>query len=163
MRSKKAQISVGVVILMVMAIFAALALMGEIFNQQSVMTNQVTQVNKTYTSPASGATVDLDGQEVFGTPVVTNATSGAVISSNYTIDEGISATTGKKTVRLTLTGDTDGTESLVSVPLNVTMTYGAEGYAENSGARSMARMIGLFSALSLVVVVAYMGVKQWLS
>jgi len=104
----------------------------------------------TYTVPADGITIDLVGQELLSTPVVHNGTADSVqvISvGNYTIDEGVSTSTGVKTIRYTAVGsEFDGHT------MNVSYNYGADGYVENSGARGMIGMIVVFFALAIALI-----------
>lgn len=103
----------------------------------------------TVVAPADGVTIDLLGQELLSTPVVVNQTTGntVVAASNYTIDEGVSATTGLKSIQYTAIGSTfDGDD------LNLSYTLGGDGYIDNSGARSVAGLIIIFAALAVGVI-----------
>jgi len=126
-----------------LAIIVALSLIPAIADYVGQSTNTVNSINTTYTSPANGATIDLVGQELITTPIVINRTDGVVINAgNYTIAEGISTTTGLKRIRYT----TVGTE-FDNVGVNVSYEYGAEGYIDSAGGRSLASLIVIFAAL----------------
>lgn len=161
-KSKKGEVTLGVIIIMIMGIFAALAMLPAIFDSQADMTTTRTVGNVTYTMAANGAFIDLAGQEYIGSVIVTNASSGTVIDANYTIGEGISASTGKKTVILTTTGTDFDNDALSALSVNISYEYGADGYNQDGGSRSIAGLIGLFSALAIVAFVVGAGIKEWL-
>ena len=156
-KNKKGQ-SVGLtaVVVLFVGIVVALAMIPDIFSSQAAMTGTVTLVNSTYTAPTKDSTIDLIGQELLSTPVVHNATDGAVVNStNYTIAEGISTSTGVKTIRLT---NLDAAWNAKSI--NVSYTYGRDGYIEDSGARGIANQIGLFASLAVLAFVLYWVARQ---
>jgi len=145
---------------MFLGIIVALSLLPAIAENHNTLTTTRTASNVTYTSPALNGVIDLEGQELIGTALVTNATGGTLITSNVTVDEGVSATTGLKTVQLTVTGDTFGTDDLTAVSLNVSYTYGPEGYADSQGARGMAGLIVLFAGLGLMGFVVFYSIGK---
>lgn len=112
--------------------------------------NSSAGVDAAYTVPADGITIDLYGQELIGTPLAINNTDGddgLIGVGNYTIDEGISATSGLKTIRYTAIGsEFDGSD------LNLSYDYGPDGYLDDSGARSVAGLIAIFAALAVAIV-----------
>ena len=157
-KNKRGESEVGVLVIMFIAIVVGIALVLPIFQEQGTMVNTVTLANGTYTAPTKDASIDLIGQELLSTPVVYNGTA-LVNSSNYTIAEGISATTGLKTIRYT---NLDSAWNSKSV--NVSYSYGAAGYIEDAGARGLAGQIGLFSLIALLAGVIYYYAKSngWL-
>lgn len=153
---------IGGIILSVVGILIGIALLtGSISGNVGTMTNQVTVVNATYTAPAGDGTIDLTGQEVFGTPIVTNATHGTLIGGNYTIDEGISATTSYKTVRYTTNGGTWGGSPIESIPVNISYIYGADGYVDSSGGRAFASLIILFVSMGIAFISLRPTLESW--
>ena len=149
--------SIGALIVFFIGVIVALAILPAIADGQSTMTSQVTG-NETITTPANGSWIDLVGQELFGTPVVYNQSSGTLITgTNYTIEEGISSVDGKKTVRYK-----SGTDEYSNVGVNVTYTYGAEGYVDDRGGRSIAGLIVLFAAIGLMGFAIFYGIARWI-
>ena len=104
--------------------------------------------NRTITAPAAGSTTDLVGQELLSTPIVTNASGGGVVpTTNYTIAEGVSTVDGLKRIRYT----TVGPSPFASKSVNVSYTYGPEGYIEDSAGRSIFSLVIILGALALAV------------
>lgn len=149
--NKKGQDSLnymGLIVGIFVTIIVALALFQASAGNLDKAVNTFYLGNTTYTAAADGVTIDLQGQELLSTPLVQNATSGAAVpSTNYTIQEGVSATTGVKVIQYTgLVGAFEG-ESI-----NISYTYGDEGYIEDSGGRGIANIILVFAALAVAVV-----------
>lgn len=139
----------GGIIIATIGILVGLALLtGQIAPSVGLMTGTRTLHNTTVTMPAAAGVLDLTGQELITEISVTNATDGtAVDSTNYTIAEGISATTSYKRVILTsVAGPYEG-ESI-----NISYTFGEEGYVDSSGGRAFASMIIIFVSLYIMVV-----------
>ncbi len=80
--------------------------------------------------PAAGASIDLIGQELLSVPTVINRTGAEVITTgNYTIAEGVSTSTGVKTIILT----TKAGSVYASKDVNISYTYGPDGYVDDTG------------------------------
>jgi len=157
--NKKAQMGLGVFLMVFIAVIVGLALFLTIAQTTGSATATSTATNVTYTAPANGARIDLTGQDLLSTPVVHNATTGTVIlAGNYTIDEIVSTSTGVKTISLQV----DSTDQQ-SLDWNVSYTYGADGYVNSSGARAMVSLIAIFFALAVVVITIGPVVKEGLS
>jgi hypothetical protein len=127
-------------------VVAALALYSATlpFIGQTTLTSNL--VNRTFTAPASGATIDLVGQELLGDPIVTNATSGALVpTTNYTISEARSTVDGLK--RITYTTATNGLYNSRSV--NISYNFGPEGYIDSGGGRAMTNLIVILAAMAI--------------
>ena len=121
----------------------------DVGNASNQMVYNTTAGSNAITIPAAGVTIDLTGQELFGTPTTVFANGTAYNVANFTIDEGVSTTTGVKTIRLTSVANVyEAGENI-----NITYTYGDDGYIDNSGARSMAALIVIMFALAIAVVV----------
>ena len=130
-------------------IIVALTLLQPAASNVAITNTIYTATNKTFAAPANGASVDLTGQSLLSTPVVTNATNGVRIASgNYTIAESISPSTGLKTVRYTTVGT-----NFQSVNVNITYQYGAPGYMDDAGSRSISGIIILLAALAIAVII----------
>lgn len=117
-------------------------------------------MNRTFTAPAVNGTIDLQGQELITTPFVTwNHTcsneTATVGSGNYTIAEGISSVDGLKRIRLSVTDNAALSEcgTIASKDWTISYTFGPEGYADNSGARSVIGLILIFTSLAIAVIV----------
>jgi len=145
----------GVLLTVFVGVVIALALFtGGIAPQVYSATNTYSLTNDTVTL-ASHPTVnvtDITGQEYIATPaaVITNASnhSQAVIAStNITIGEGVSTTSGLKSVQLTVLDTVWSGQNV-----NVSYTFGADGYIDNAGGRSLAGLIVLFAALAIGIV-----------
>jgi len=146
--NKKAQTGWAMLFVVFIGLVAGLALYEAVVSNVGAVTTASSHTNLTVTMGANGSRVDLDGQELLNTPEVYNATGGELVTSgNYTIDETVSATTGVKTISIL----TPANSNYMSVPVNVTYEYGADGYIASSGGRSMALLIPIFAALALAV------------
>jgi hypothetical protein len=147
--------TIGLILTAVIAVLVGVALFLAVMQQIGSSTDAieagVNSANVTVTIPAASTTVDVTGQDLLSTPIVSMQPNGSVIGSgNYTIDEGVSTSTGVKTIRYTSSSDVDS--GLVGLTANITMDYGPDGYIANAGARSVAAIIGIFMALGIAVV-----------
>lgn len=171
---RKGQMTVGMIVIAVMAIIAGIVLLEEIFNQQSVQTTKANSVNETF---------NIAGARAGGGNLTINITD---VDSNYTISEqsdawkqqncpltGISygnasnvwtlntdytVNANKGVISILNSASTNSSQSNVTY---VSYTYCRDGYNTNSGSRSIAGMIGLFSALALVAFLIGYGLKEW--
>ena len=139
----------GIIVIVAISLLIGLSLFASnIGNDIGTMTNTFTITNQSVTTAANGAYVDLTGQELIGTYAVNNGTpyvtNGAI---GVTIEEMVSPTTGTKRVRMKTNNAT-----WASKPINVTYTYGAEGYVDDAGGRAVAALIAVFFALLIMVV-----------
>lgn len=138
----------GIFLTVFIVVIVGLSLMTAIAQQVGPVTSTTNARNVTYTAPAANATIDLTGQELLSTPVVTNASSGTVVAAgNYTVAEGISTTSGLKSIQYT---STDGIYQ--SQPVNISYSYGVDGYITDAGGRAIASLIVLFVALGIAIV-----------
>jgi len=170
--NKKGQMTLGLIIMMIVVIFVGTALLSPIFNEQNTLTNKraivdeavdisvawlnSTDINSTY--PISIAQAP-SGWKVDRCPIESvtfgNSTDDYTVTTDYTL----TASTG---VLLLSTNGTDevkqgGNDTLIDY------TYCPDGYNLNGGARGVARIIGLFAGLGLVIFVISYGVKEWLN
>ena len=161
MNNKKGEMSggIGILIMTAITLIVGLILLSEgIAGNVAQVSQTVTVQNVTYTLAAQGSSIDLTGQEYISGITIYNSTGATQIkidATNYTIGEAVSTSTGVKTVSLT-TNEAD----YAGVSVNVTYTYGVESYADNSGARSIATVIVIFTALALAVVAIYPALRQ---
>lgn len=125
-----------------------LASIGDAVFDQS---NTFTLANATVTAPATNASVAIEGRELIGTPTVVNDTNSSqqdLQDVGVFIDERV--INGVKTVALTVnqTGDAFG-----GVAVNLSYTFGPDGFLERSVDRSIVALIVLFGALGVLVFV----------
>ena len=152
--NNKGQMEVAALIILFISILVGLVLFLPIAqNVGSVTDTQVfntTESGTVFTAPASGASTDLTGQELIGDAVVQNGSDGTAIETagNWTVTEIVSTTTGVKTLSFTTTAGSE----FASKSVNLTYTYGPDGYIESAGARSITGLIVLFFALGIAVV-----------
>jgi hypothetical protein len=170
--NKKGQLTIGGIVIMIMAIFAGLALISGIFSQQQVMTDKAVitdesiDISGAYNAGAVNITYPLTvadaptGWQLVDCPlssVVLSNSSGEVFTS--TTDYVFNTTDGTFTLKNTaLVNQTFLSDNITYVDYN----YCRDGYNKDSGSRGVARMIGLFTVLALMVFVAAHGLKDWL-
>jgi len=147
-KGEQTNLGLGLILTVAIGLIAALALMPAIFQNVGTTTNTATATNATYDVAGAGVTIDLLGQELIGTPFVVNESSGEAltVTTDYVIDEGVSTSTGVKTIRYTPAGAIYATTGV-----NITYEYGPDGYIDSSGGRSMAGLIAIFAALAVAV------------
>ena len=131
-----------IVIIVGLVLFQAIAqTVGSVTSTTSLAVTQ-------YTPAAAGLAIDLPGQELFSVPVVLNDTGSAVdCAANFTIAEGVSPRTGTK--RIIMTSDATYDAAVVCSNVNVSYDYAAEGYIDDSGARSVALLIVILTAMAV--------------
>lgn len=149
MNNKGQDVGIGTLLVVFIGVIVGLVLMTSTATFVGQTTNTVVLTNATFTAPAVNATIDLTGQDVLSTPVVNNETSSTAVSATfYTIDEGISTTSGLKSIQYTTT---DLGSSMAGASVNISYDYGADGYIDNAGARSLTSIILIFAALAIAV------------
>ena len=190
MKDKKGQLGVGGIVILVMGIVVVLVILQAIFGYQTQVTTKTNIVNETLTKTAAiSATGHINTSYWFaldgGCPQTTDnwrltdtsdcALSGITVSlSNGTAlvlntDYVINSTGGVNHATCTdgdLYGDISFKDTLnvnkTDNATKISYTYCQDGYSTNSGSRTMAGLIGLLSAIALLVFVIYMGVRQWI-
>jgi hypothetical protein len=152
--NKKAQASMelGPIMIVFIGVLVGVILFQTIAQDVGSSTNLITTDNLTLTVGAVSLPVDVVGQTLSGTPTVRNSTGGVGAFTirdgiDYVINETVSTSTGVKTISFFPL-----TANATSQDVNITYTYGPDGYIEDSGARSMALLIPIFFALSIAVV-----------
>ena len=140
--------TMGIILMAFLGVIVGLVLFQASAGQVGRTHIQVVLVNGTYTSGANGASVDLIGQELLSTPYVINQSAPVNVGGNFTIYEGVSPTTGVKTIRMKTINET-----WASKGINVSYTYGADGYIEDSGTTAIAGLVVIFAALAVAMVV----------
>ena|SRR3990167_149445 len=158
--NKKGETNFTLILGLFVVIIFSLALIPEIFNQQSVMTTKPTIVNEAVDiSSARLAGGDINVSRTF---TIVNAPSGWKVdecpiesvtygnsSTNYvlTTDYTFVDTTGVLTLVNSTAVRTGGNNTLIDY------TYCYDGYNTDTGSRSIAGIIGLFVVLALAVIV----------
>src|SRR3990167_8155099 len=99
--NRKAVIGVGAFLALFVGIIVAMTLIVPSAANIATSTDTVVLTNGTFTAPAANSIIDLTGQELINTPLVVNASGTLAASTQYTIAEGISATSGLKRIRFT--------------------------------------------------------------
>ncbi len=150
----------GLLLMAFIAAIVALAIIPSIAVTTSVLSNTFTIENETITAPDYLGTIDLTGQEIIDspTPTVYNATNITLFTqvTNYTITEAISSTTGLKTIIFTTLNGSD----FANESVNVSYTYGADGYIDNSAGRNLTGLIIIFLAIGIIVTILGMVFKS---
>lgn len=160
--NSKGQLGIGALMIAFIGVIVAVLLYQSIggFVGESTGSSVHTAYNQSVTFPAAGSSVELYGQEIIGTPIVTNRTDGTTVpASNYTISEGV-GTSGVK--RVLLTAHAGG---YVGKAVNVTYSSYPEGYIDSGGGRSLALLIPILAALAIAVIALApaigSGLKDW--
>lgn len=144
--NNKGQMNLALVLSIFIGIIVGLVLLVGTYPYIGDATNSQTITNGQITTPAAAATIDITGQDLLSTPVVTTPAGVVISDGNYTIAEAVSETSGVKRIQYT----TIGTEYDATL-VNVTYTYGPEGYIESAGGRSVAGLIAIFGALAIAI------------
>ncbi len=134
--------------LIITAVFIA-----SIADSVSDQTSLTTLTNGTFTSAAVNSSVTLPGRANTTTITIVNASNASQdFSANFTVDT--SDAQGVLGVFL-VTRDVTGV-GFPAVSINVSYTYEPSGFLQNSGARNIAALIVIMSALAMVVFVVVM-------
>ena len=137
------------------AIFA-LALIAVIANSISTQTTTDAAINVTVTAPEINETLDLTGRTLILGGDIINATNNTLTSLGMILQTGV-GTSGLQSVQLILN---DTAVGFNGTSVNVSYTYQPDGYLDNSGARSIAFVTLIFSALAIMVFVIVIFIKD---
>ncbi len=148
-------LKIGAIIVVAVAIiFGAVILDDAIAPTVGQYSTLTTARNHSVTAGAASGTVELLGQRSVGSSyIVINASSGAVVTSNFTMTEGL----GSEGLLSTLL-QSKSNAVYASYPVNVSYTYEPDGYMHGEGDRSIFTLITLVSVIALVVFV-FVGIK----
>jgi len=176
----KGQLTVGAIVILMMGIFAGLAIFGEVVDQQSKLTDLQTVADETtnltavscYTaggevnesSANCNITVDnwypagdwraSESQCYISSVTVSNATGTALtLSTDYTVDSDAGV--------ITMLNTTDTNQTGLGENVLVDYSYCAEGYNKDSGSRGIARTISLFAAMALLAFAGFYVFKEY--
>lgn len=162
-RNNKSLSSDGKAIFMVFfGAIIAVVLIGTFADNVFTQTNTYTWTNETYARPTVNTSTDLTGRELVGSAIVlnstvTNGTAGGGIVTGAIVSTGTSASTGLRSVQILL-NDTAHAETSAA-GINVTYTFRPDGYLNLAGARGMASLIVIMSALAILVFVVVVFIK----
>ena len=150
----------GIFLSVFIVVIVGIALFTPAAQNVGGITNELTNVNLSVTAAATGASVDIVGQEIFGTPVVINATAGgdnetAADPTDVAFFENVSTSTGLKTITMVTNN-----ASWAGTAVVVTYNYGADGFIDDSGARGVANLIAIFFALAIMGVALIPAVRS---
>lgn len=155
--NKIGQITVGMILVAAIIIIVGLVLLGGIYPFIGTTTGTMVLVNRTVTGGGGGVFTDAVGQELLSTPIVTNRTGQQVVGDgNYTIGERVSTVDGLK--RIYYEPISVGNWNTTAV--NLSYSYGAEGYVDDLGGRSMVLLIPILAAVALLIAIIAMTVKE---
>jgi hypothetical protein len=179
MKSKKGEMNMGLMLMLVFGIILSLALIPAIFNEQSAMTTKNVATDESV-SVASARIHgdDFNGSVSIAVPnaiangldddwkiaecplesiVVTNASGTALtVTTDYTL----SPTTGYLNIVNSTANIADFAGSNISL---IDYSYCLDGYNTNSGSRGIAQLIGLMATFALLAFVIGYGVKEWMN
>ena len=171
--------TLGTIVLVMMGIFVCLAILPQIFNTQHQLTNKLSQTNDTANLTALECYTAGEGQVNTSSAncnvSVTNAPSGWKIADcpldtlvvknssgdalTLTTDYTVNLSTGVVAFK----NSSGGANVSAYDPVYFDYNYCADGYNKDSGSRGIARTIGLFAVLAMVIFVGYYGLKNWMS
>ena len=159
LKQKTGEIVIGVILPVAVAVIMALVLFQHIASNVDTGTRTnsgtVSVVNQSITSPANGAILELTGQELVGTPIVTIATTGEVIgTANYTISECVRTSDSYKGICYKTIAAAGASKAY-----NVSYSYYPNGYIDDNGARSITNLIILLTAIGIAMI-AFLGIRK---
>jgi len=145
--NKQGQLQLGIIMGVFIIALVGVVLFQITAQETSKSTDTLYNANTTYTLGADSVAINLDGKAVVGDAVVTNATSGTVVTSdNYTLADN-QVVNGVLTATIAPTASSDYSE----MDVNITYTYQPEGYIVDGGGRAIADLIPLFFILGIVI------------
>jgi hypothetical protein len=161
LKQKKGEIGLGVILAVAIAVIMALVLFQNIASNVEQGTQAVkgttTSTNYLITGVLN-TNVELVGQELVSVTIVTNRTGGNTIPAvNYTVAECVRTSDGMKGIcyKALANAGPDRADG----PLNITYVYYPAGYIDDSGARSLAGIIILLTAIGIAMI-AFLGIRK---
>lgn len=129
-----------------------LASIGDsIFSQ----TNTASATNLTVTVLAINTSLAVEGRDLIALTSITNVTNITLDDLGLILSDGL--VNGLKTVTLTAN---DSASDMVGSKVNLTYTYNPDGYISDSGGRTIALLISIFAALSILIFVIVVFIKN---
>lgn len=144
---KKGEVNgIGILLGIFVAVIAAIVIFQSVATSVGSARTTTTYANQTVTVPLKGEYTDISGvQEILGTYTIWNRTTAVIATDNITLVERV-GTDGMKTVSIY---NNDGRWNSSSV--NVSATFGNDGYIEDSSAWAVTSLIVIFAALAIAV------------
>lgn len=147
-RGEKVGLGLGTFLSLFIAVLVGLVLIPAVGVFTGQATNTNTNSNETITAPDVNVTIDITGQSLLNTAIVFNGSSQVQLaSSDFRIDEGVSTNTGLLSIQYTSLS-----APFANRTVNLTYDFGADGFVDNAGARSLVGLIILFMALSIAII-----------
>lgn len=159
--NRKGQVTLGGIVILVVLIVFSIAIIPEIFNQQSVQTAKTGVTNEVINTAAGNLAGGINESYVF---TITNAPTGwqatdcpitsFVLSPNSSVDytETTDYVVNLAAGTFTLVNTSD-THHDADNSTFVDYSYCQDGYNTSAGGRSTAGLIGLFTVIGLLAVV----------
>lgn len=142
------KIGLGVILGAFIAILVGLAIYNGGVTSNIGAATRTIATNQSITSPAAGATTELIGQNIVGTPIVVNATGGETLeqANNYSVYQAI-GTDGLIAVIYK-----SNTSKYAATAINISYTYEPDGYVSDAGGRSVTLLIPIMVALLIAII-----------
>ena len=154
--NKQAQIGTGGIILGAIAIIVCLILFQasatNVEQGTQTVTGATTKVNATTAAGPIGTITELPGQELVSIVSVKNISNDVATATNYTIAECIRKSDNLKGICYTSKAASIGDYPNASGVLYITYTYYPSGYIDDAGARSVAGIILVLTAIGIAMV-----------
>jgi hypothetical protein len=139
----------GFTILAFVVIIVGLALLTSSTTNIGQSVNTYAYAENGVVPAAAGEIKWMTGQSLLSTPTVINQSAVQNCASNVTFAEGVNPTTGVKAIKMTTNALWTTAECS---KLNITYTYGGDGYIDDSGGRAIANLIPIFFVLAIAIV-----------
>ena len=152
-KGEREGINMGLLLLIFISVIAALAIYPAIVDNINSATVTITTRNQTFTTAGTAnVSVGITGQELITLLNVRNRSGNVPVDTtgadaNITLTECIDPATSQKSVCLTGVN-----ADWVGVPVNISYTYGPDGYIDSSGGRALATLVLIFAALAIAIV-----------
>lgn len=146
--NKRGEVGVGILLTVAVGVILALVLFQSSAQQmEKAIPKTATGVNDSLYTGILNTKVELVGQELVSVENVTNRTTGIMVyASNYTIAECVRTSDGLKGICYT------AHSANASYGLNISYTYYPAGYIDDAGARGVAGIIILLTAIAVALV-----------
>ena len=158
MNNKKGEIGVGIVIVIAIIAIVGMVIFQTIAQYSGESTSTDSWVNYTVSLGATTYTDIQGAQNIVGSYTIYNASNSTqqLGTNNVTVVERV-GNDGQLTLAVQVI---DGKWNSRSI--NITGTYGPDGYVSDSGARSITTLIILMTALALAVTIMVPSVRETL-
>lgn len=144
---------IGGLVLMAIMLIVGASLLPQIASNQAQMSAtynyNTSSGSAIITSAVASSSTYITGQSLLSSPLVVNRSGTQNCATNVTFtDDAVNPTTNQKQIKMTSSSLINRTYTCAEV--NVSYVYGGDGYIEDSGGRTVAGLILLFSALALL-------------